>query len=155
MKKTVKKETQDRVLKDRVYILRKNLSPLTYTIKSRDIYYFDEEKGFERELKYTENQITPFVDEFKGDAILGHITFIDGVLKVPKEKQTHIAPCSAARPFANRVVVSHSPVHFGQIEKPDLLPALQRQDASSRQTHPACSAAWLHLRTLTSTQHCT
>ena len=88
MKKTVKKETQDRVLKDRVYILRKNLSPLTYTIKSRDIYYFDEEKGFERELKYTENQITPFVDEFKGDARLAHITFDDGVLKVPKEKQT-------------------------------------------------------------------
>jgi len=88
MKKIVKKETQDRVLKDKVFVLRNNLSPLTYTIKSRGVYYFDEEKGFERELKYTQNQQTPFVDEFKGDARLAHITFEDGVLKVPKEKQT-------------------------------------------------------------------
>lgn len=88
MKKTVKKETQDRVLKDKVFVLRNNLSPLTYTIKSRGVYHFDEEKGFERELKYTQNQQTPFVDEFKGDARLAHITFEDGVLKVPKEKQT-------------------------------------------------------------------
>ena len=88
MKKTIKKETQDRVLKDRVFILKNNLSPLTYTIKSRGVYYFDEQKGYERELKYTENQRTPFVDEFKGDARLAHITFDDGVLKVPKEKQT-------------------------------------------------------------------
>jgi hypothetical protein len=88
MKKIVKKETQDRVLKDKVFVLRNNLSPLTYTIKSRGVYHFDEEKGFERELKYTQNQQTPFVDEFKGDARLAHITFEDGVLKVPKEKQT-------------------------------------------------------------------
>jgi len=88
MKKTVKKETQDKVLKDKVFVLRNNLSPLTYTIKSRGVYHFDEEKGFERELKYTQNQQTPFVDEFKGDARLAHITFEDGVLKVPKEKQT-------------------------------------------------------------------
>ena len=49
-------------VKDRVYYLRSGLSPLTYTIKSRGIYWFDEEKGFERELKYTTNQKTPFVD---------------------------------------------------------------------------------------------
>ena len=88
MKKTTKKETQERVLKDRVFILKNNLSPLTYTIKSRGVYYFDKEKGFERELKYTQNQRTPFADEFKGDARLEHITFEDGVLRVPKEKQT-------------------------------------------------------------------
>ena len=75
-------------IKDRVYYLKDGLSPLTYTIESRGIYWFDEEKGYERELKYTENQKTPFVDEFKGDARLGHVTFIDGVLNVPKEKQT-------------------------------------------------------------------
>jgi len=75
-------------IKDRVYYLREGLTPLSYTIRSRGIYYFDEEKGYERELKYTLNQKTPFVDEFKGDARLGHITFEDGVLNVPKEKQT-------------------------------------------------------------------
>ena len=75
-------------VKDRVYYLKRGLTPLTYTIKSRGIYYFDEEKGYERELKYTLNQKTPFVEEFKGEARLGHIVFEDGILNVPKEKQT-------------------------------------------------------------------
>ena len=58
MKKTKeKKNTIDTwEMKDRVYVLSNGLSPLTYTIKSRDIYWFDEEKGYERELSYTENQ---------------------------------------------------------------------------------------------------
>jgi hypothetical protein len=75
-------------VKDKTYILMYGLSPLTYTIKSRGVYYWDEEKGYERELKYTENQKTPFVDEFKGDARLAHITFEDGVLNVSKNQQT-------------------------------------------------------------------
>tara|TARA_E500000305_G_C3993641_1_gene223365 strand:- start:28 stop:828 length:801 start_codon:yes stop_codon:yes gene_type:complete len=75
-------------VKDRVYFLKRGLTPLTYTIKSRGIYYFDEEKGYERELKYTLNQKTVFVDEFKGDARLGHIVFENGTLNVPREKQT-------------------------------------------------------------------
>tara|TARA_B110000503_G_C6990782_1_gene347244 strand:- start:37 stop:786 length:750 start_codon:yes stop_codon:yes gene_type:complete len=88
MAKQVKPEQSVWEIKDKVYVLRNRLSPLTYTIKSRGVYFFDEEKGYERELKYTENQRTPFVDEFKGDARLAHITFEDGVLNVPKEKQT-------------------------------------------------------------------
>ena len=75
-------------VKDKTYILMYGLSPLTYTIKSRGVYYWDEEKGYERELKYTQNQKTPFVDEFKGDARLAHITFEDGVLNVSKNQQT-------------------------------------------------------------------
>jgi len=75
-------------VKDRVYYLKRGLTPLTYTIKSRGIYYFDEEKGYERELKYTLNQKTVFVDEFKGDARLGHIVFENGTISVPREKQT-------------------------------------------------------------------
>jgi hypothetical protein len=39
----------------------------------------------QREMRYTSNQQSVFVDEFKGDARLAHITFEDGVLKVPKE----------------------------------------------------------------------
>jgi len=75
-------------IKDKTYLLKYGLSPLTYTIKSRGVYYWDDEKGYERELKYTQNQKTPFVDEFKGDARLEHITFEDGVLEVPKNLQT-------------------------------------------------------------------
>jgi len=81
-------KTKDWVIKDRVYVLSNDLAPLSYTIRSRGIYWFDEEKGYERELKYTTNQRTVFVDEFKGDARLAHITFKDGTLFVPKEKQT-------------------------------------------------------------------
>ena len=82
----VSKDTWE--IKNRVYYLANGLSPLTYTINSRGIYWFDKELGYERELKYTINQKTPFVDEFKGDARLGHVTFVDGVLEVPKNKQT-------------------------------------------------------------------
>ena len=72
-------------IKDRTYIL-KGMSPLTFMLKSKNIYYFDEEKGYEREIKYCSNQQTVFVDEMKGDHRMAHITFVDGVLNVPKEK---------------------------------------------------------------------
>lgn len=75
-------------IKDRTYYLKGGRNALTYTIKSKGIYWFDEEKGYEREIKYTLNQKTPFVDEFQGPARLGHIVFTDGTLVVPKEKQT-------------------------------------------------------------------
>ena len=39
-------------IKDRVYHLKGNQKPLSRSIKSANIYYFDEEKGYERELKY-------------------------------------------------------------------------------------------------------
>ena len=85
-KQEVKKPSWE--IKDKTYTLKYGLSPLTYTIKSRGVYYWDDEKGYERELKYTENQKTPFVDEFQGDARLAHITFEDGVLEVSKHQQT-------------------------------------------------------------------
>ena len=40
-------------LKDRAYVLKSGRSPLSYMIKATNIFYFDEEKGYERELKYT------------------------------------------------------------------------------------------------------
>lgn len=97
------KKQNDWIVKDRVYLLRHDMSPLTYTIRSRNIFYFDEEKGYERELKYTINQRTPFVDEFQGDARLGHIVFEDGVLTVPKEKQTLQRLLSLYHPDLNKV----------------------------------------------------
>jgi hypothetical protein len=51
------------VIKDRMYYLKNGRSPLTYLIRGSSIYWFDEEKGYERELKYTSNQRTCFVDE--------------------------------------------------------------------------------------------
>ena len=72
-------------IKDRVYYL-KGKKPLSHMIRSANIYWFDEEKGFERELKYCENQQTCFVDEMKGDQRLSHIIFRNGALHVTREK---------------------------------------------------------------------
>ena len=62
-------------IKDRLYFLRNNRTPLTYLIRGSNIFYFDEKLGHERELKYTSNQRTPFVDEMKGEQRLEHINF--------------------------------------------------------------------------------
>jgi hypothetical protein len=82
-----KKEIKPRwEYKDRQYYLLGDNSPIVYILKSRNIMWFDKELGYEREIKHTANQKTPFVDEFKGEARLEHIIFRDGVLFVPKEK---------------------------------------------------------------------
>ena len=73
-------------VKDRMYMLKGDKKPLSKMIKSANIYWFDEELGYERELKYCENQRTTFVDEMKGDQRLSHIIFRNGYLNVPKEK---------------------------------------------------------------------
>lgn len=97
-------------IKDRTYILNNDLSPLTFTLKSKNIYWFDKELGYERELKHTLNQKTPFVDEFKGDARLAHIVFEDGVLTVPKEKQPLQKLLSLYHPAKNKVYSEFDPV---------------------------------------------
>ena len=74
-------------IKDRIYFLKNNESPVSRSIKAANIFWFDEEQGYERELKYCENQRTCFVDEMKGDQRLAHIVFRNGVLQVPKNKQ--------------------------------------------------------------------
>ena len=74
------------VVKDRQYYLTQNKAPLSHIIKAADIFYFDEDKGYERELKYTKNQQTVFVDEMKGEHRLDHIIFRNGSLFVPRNK---------------------------------------------------------------------
>jgi len=79
-------------IKDRNYYLTGNASPLTFTIPSRHtkkhpLLWFDEELGAQRELRYATNQSSVFVDEQKGEATMGHITFKDGILSVPKQQQ--------------------------------------------------------------------
>jgi hypothetical protein len=103
--KTVKQEPSKPTweIKDRIYILKNDFAPLTFTLKSRNIYYFDEEQGYERELKYTTNQKTPFVDEFKGDGRLAHIVFKDGTLFVPREKQVLQKFLSLYHPLRNKI----------------------------------------------------
>ena len=79
-----KKDTWE--VKDRIYYLKDGKKPLSRSVRSANLYWFDEEQGYEREIKYCENQTTPFVDEMKGDQRLSHIIFRSGNLYVPKEK---------------------------------------------------------------------
>ena len=80
-----KKQTK---FKDRLYELTINDTPITFILNSRGFLHFDEELGYEREVKYCENQKTIFVDEMKGSQRLTHIAFRNGKLFVPKEQQT-------------------------------------------------------------------
>ena len=83
------KQKQKKVeYKDRLYELTINDTPITYILNSRGFLHFDEELGYEREVKYCENQKTIFIDEMKGSQRLSHIAFRNGKLFVPKEKQT-------------------------------------------------------------------
>tara|TARA_R100001594_G_scaffold5008_6_gene16344 strand:- start:5287 stop:6105 length:819 start_codon:yes stop_codon:yes gene_type:complete len=97
-------------IKDRRYFLKGDSSPLSRIIKTTNIYYFDEAKGYERELKYCENQRTPFVDEMKGDQLLSHVVFRNGVLQVPKNKQTLQKLLSLYHPHKGSIFEEHMPI---------------------------------------------
>ena len=72
--------------KNRLYELKGNKIPPVYVLKSKNLYWFDEEQSMEREIKYCRNQQTVFVDEMKGPQRLGHIVFRNGKLLVEKEQ---------------------------------------------------------------------
>ena len=97
------------VIEDKVYYLKGKMKPISRTIKSSGIYYFDEELGYERELKYCENQRTPFVDEMKGDQRLSHIVFRNGALHVTREKQTLQKLLSMYHPDRGTLYYEHKP----------------------------------------------
>lgn len=113
-------QNKDWVIKDRLYVLKNNKSPLTYTIKSRNIYWFDEEKGYEREIKYTTNQKSPFVDDFNGQGRLEHIVFENGVLMVPREKQILQKILSLYHPDLNKIYEEYDAELEAQDELEDI-----------------------------------
>ena len=96
-------------IKDRLYKLKSAKRPLSRSIKSANIYYFDKEKGYERELKYCQNQRTPFVDEMKGDQRLEHIIFRSGNLLVEKEKVTLQKLLSLYHPNRDNIYEEYKP----------------------------------------------
>ena len=96
-------------IKDRVYYLKGGKKPLSRSIKSANIFYFDKEKGYERELKYCQNQKTSFVDEMKGDQRLEHIVFRSGSLFVPKEKTVLQKLLSLYHPHRDKVFYEYKP----------------------------------------------
>ena len=104
-----KKPSNEWEIKDRIYYLKGNKKPLSRSLKATSVYYFDEEKGYERELKYCQNQKTPFVDEMKGDQRLEHIVFRSGSLFVPKEKTVLQKLLSLYHPHKDSVYYEFKP----------------------------------------------
>ena len=96
-------------IKDRMYNLKGDKRPLSFQIRSSGIYYFDEEKGYERELKNTSNQKTPFVDEMQGDQRLEHIIFRNGALFVPKNKTVLQKLLSLYHPHRDLIYEEYKP----------------------------------------------
>ena len=97
-------------IKDRLYNLKGNKKPLSRSIKSANVYWFDKEKGYERELKYCQNQRTPFVDEMTGDQRLEHIIFRSGSLFVSKEKTTLQKLLSLYHPDRDSIYEEYKPI---------------------------------------------
>ncbi len=118
IKKQIKPEWE---VKDRIYEL-KGARPLMKAIKTHSIYYFDEKKGFERELKHTTNQKTCFVDEFPEGSrqVLEHIIFRNGVLAVPRNKVTLQKLLSLYHPDRDRLWFEVNKVEAAREEILDL-----------------------------------
>ena len=100
--------------KDRNYYLLNGKEPLTYTLPSKHsrrypLVWFDDEKGYERELRYATNQKSIFVDKQEGQVTLKHIVFEQGHLFVPKEKR-NLQEFLMHHPHANQVFGEFDPV---------------------------------------------
>ena len=103
-------------IKDRIYYLKGNNKPLSRSIRSTDLYYFDQKLGYERELKYCQNQKTVFVDEMKGDQRLEHIIFRSGSLFVPKEKTVLQKLLSMYHPQKDKIFYEYKPAVLAEQE---------------------------------------
>ena len=110
--------------KDRNYYLCDGKEPLTYTLPSKhsrrySLVWFDEEKGYERELRYATNQKSIFVDEQQGQITLKHIVFEKGHLFVPKAKR-NLQEFLMHHPHANQVFAEFDAVVQATDEYQDL-----------------------------------
>jgi len=115
VKKQVKPTKPSWEIKDRIYYLKGNKTPLTMTIPSKhtrkhSLLYFDKESGVQKEIRYATNQDSPFVEEQKGEATLGHIMFKNGSLQVPKHKQNLQKLLSLYHPLRGRMYEEFSAV---------------------------------------------
>ena len=118
IKKEVKPEPKKNKweIKDRMYYLKGKDKPLSYAIRTNRLFYFDEEKGYEREIKYCQYQRTVFVDEMKGDQRLEHVVFRSGGLFVPKEQVTLQKFLSIYHPHKDKLYHEYNPVEIAEDE---------------------------------------
>jgi hypothetical protein len=112
-------------VKDRVYLLTGDKTPLTLTIPSKHttkhaLLYFDSSLQKQRELRYATNMSSPFVDEQQGEVTLGHIMFKDGKLTVPANKIALQKLLSLYHPLKNKLYYEFSAAEVAKDELVDL-----------------------------------
>tara|TARA_Y100001937_G_scaffold30334_1_gene43674 strand:- start:125 stop:976 length:852 start_codon:yes stop_codon:yes gene_type:complete len=103
-------------VKDRIYNLKGGKKPVSRSIRSSGIYWFDQDKQVQRELRYCKNQQTCFVDEMKGDQRLAHIIFRSGNLFVPKEEVVLQKLLSLYHPDLNKLYTEFQPAKIAADE---------------------------------------
>jgi hypothetical protein len=108
-------------IKDRTYILKGDTTPLRYILQSRNsrrspLLWFDEKTAEQKEIRYATNQNSVFVQEQKGESILGSITFEDGSLFVPKEKQNLQKLLSLYHPSQGKKYMEFKPAVLAEEE---------------------------------------
>ena len=112
-------------VKDRVYLLTGDKTPLTLTIPSKHttkhaLLYFDSNLQKQRELRYATNMSSPFVDEQQGEVTLGHIMFKDGKLIVPAKDIGLQKLLSLYHPLKNKMYYEFSAVEVAKDQLIDL-----------------------------------
>ena len=112
-------------VKDRVYLLAGDKTPLTLTIPSKHttkhaLLYFDSSLQKQRELRYATNMSSPFVDEQQGEVTLGHIMFKDGKLIVPAKNIGLQKLLSLYHPLKNKMYYEFSAVEVAKDQLIDL-----------------------------------
>lgn len=121
--KTPKKP--DWEFKDRTYYLMDGKQPLVLTVpgkhtEKRSLLWFDEEKGYQRELRYATNQHSPFVDEQEGPVTLEHIIFRNGSLTVPARKANLQKLLSLYHPLKDQVFFEFDAVAVAEYDLDDI-----------------------------------
>ena len=131
--KPVKKD--DWEIKDRTYILKGDKEPLTFTIPSKHtrrhpLLWFDQSAKEQRELRYATNMNSPFVDEQKGEVTMGHITFRDGTLSIPKQNIALQKLLSLYHPMKDRKYIEYIPKQIAADELQTLENELEALNAA-------------------------
>jgi len=122
MEKQAKKPVESTwEVKDRIYYLKGDETPLTLTIPSKHtkkhaLLYFDEDSKKQKEIRYATNQDSCFVEEQKGEATIGHITFENGDLRVSKEKQNLQKLLSLYHPLRNKLYAEFDAIEVAEDE---------------------------------------
>lgn len=108
-------------IKDRLYEIASGKTPLVYSIATshsrvKSLLWFDPEKGYQRELRYATNQPSPFVEDQKGQVIMGRIIFRNGKLSVPKENTSLQKLLSLYHPDLNGIYKEYKPQQIASNE---------------------------------------